>query len=273
VAPLLLSCGLVVLAASTAAAGQGADLFQQRCVACHTIGGGRLVGPDLAGVQDRRKKDWLHAFIKSSQSVIRSGDADAKALADQFPGLIMPDQILSDTEIDAILAHIGASAGAPAAAAAVPPPKPTPEQIARGEKLFHGAERLAAGGPACRTCHHVAGNTLAGGGMLAVDLTRAVSRTSAQAVRGIVGAPPFPAMQQAYAARKLTDDEVTALVAYLQHADETEKLQATVGYSVRFGLAGLVVAGLLNALYGLVWISRKREPTNQRIYDRQPGAR
>jgi mono/diheme cytochrome c family protein len=264
----------LVLAAGSVSAGEGADLFQQKgCAACHTIGGGRLVGPDLAGVQDRRTKEWLRAFIKSSQSVIRSGDADAKALADQYPGLVMPDQPLTDPQIDAILAHIGGGAGGTVAAAApTPPAKPTPEQIARGKKLFHGEERLAANGPACRTCHHVSGDSVAGGGVLAVDLTHAVARRSAAGVRAIVAASPFPAMQQAYAARSLTDDEVTALVAYLQDADENRQLEATAAYGLRFALLGIVGAALLNGLYALVWVARKRGPINQSIFERQRGA-
>ena len=37
-------------------------LFEQKCAACHTIGKGRLVGPDLAGVNKRRSKKWLNNF-------------------------------------------------------------------------------------------------------------------------------------------------------------------------------------------------------------------
>ena len=37
----------------------GADIFQQQCAACHTIGGGTLVGPDLQDVTSRRDREWL----------------------------------------------------------------------------------------------------------------------------------------------------------------------------------------------------------------------
>ena len=45
----------------------GEQIFQATCFACHTIGGGRLVGPDLAGVHERLSQEWLESFVKSSQ--------------------------------------------------------------------------------------------------------------------------------------------------------------------------------------------------------------
>ena len=42
---------------------EGLKLYQQFCVSCHTIGGGRLVGPDLKGVTERRSQEWLVRFI------------------------------------------------------------------------------------------------------------------------------------------------------------------------------------------------------------------
>ncbi|MBI4607901.1 MAG: cytochrome c [Candidatus Rokubacteria bacterium] len=37
---------------------EGQAIFQEKCVSCHTIGGGRLVGPDLQGVTARRDREW-----------------------------------------------------------------------------------------------------------------------------------------------------------------------------------------------------------------------
>ncbi len=58
----------------------GENLFKTTCSACHTIGKGILIGPDLANVHMRREKQWIFSFIKSSQSVIKQGDATAVAL-------------------------------------------------------------------------------------------------------------------------------------------------------------------------------------------------
>jgi hypothetical protein len=45
-------------AAAPASAREGEQIFVEKCTACHTIGKGRLVGPDLSGVTTRREESW-----------------------------------------------------------------------------------------------------------------------------------------------------------------------------------------------------------------------
>lgn len=52
----------------------GGALFKAKCSACHTIGGGRLVGPDLQGVTATRDRNWLMGFITAPDQVIAKGD-------------------------------------------------------------------------------------------------------------------------------------------------------------------------------------------------------
>jgi mono/diheme cytochrome c family protein len=67
-----------------ALAEQGEQLFTQRaCNACHTIGGGRLVGPDLTGVTERREYGWILAMITNPDSMIRA-DSIAKGLFAEY---------------------------------------------------------------------------------------------------------------------------------------------------------------------------------------------
>ena len=49
----------------------GQQIFQKSCAACHSIGGGRLVGPDLAGVNDKRPglADQVHQVLASAGQV------------------------------------------------------------------------------------------------------------------------------------------------------------------------------------------------------------
>ena len=69
--PVALGTVLIVLAATFNAASampplqaDGEALFTSKgCNACHTIGGGDLVGPDLAGVTELRTQEWLTNWL------------------------------------------------------------------------------------------------------------------------------------------------------------------------------------------------------------------
>jgi mono/diheme cytochrome c family protein len=67
-----------------ALATQGEALMSARgCTACHTVGGGRLVGPDLAGVTERRSAEFVVAMIVNPDSML-ANDATAKELLGQY---------------------------------------------------------------------------------------------------------------------------------------------------------------------------------------------
>lgn len=84
----------------------GEQLFDQNCTACHAIGKGTLVGPDLKGINSKHQEEWLLKYIKSSQTMIQSGDGEAVAIYKQFNEIVMPDQTLTNDEIRAILIYI-----------------------------------------------------------------------------------------------------------------------------------------------------------------------
>ncbi|MBI2281504.1 MAG: c-type cytochrome [Bacteroidetes bacterium] len=84
----------------------GEKLFKTNCAACHTIGDNKLVGPGLKGVNERRNAEWLVKWITNSAELIASGDADAKAIFEQFNKVPMPAQTVNADEIKAILAYI-----------------------------------------------------------------------------------------------------------------------------------------------------------------------
>jgi cytochrome c2 len=254
----------------------GQEVFSTICVACHTVGEGRRIGPDLAGVHERRTEAWMIEFIRSSQTVIKSGDPEAVALAEGFPGLIMPDNPVSDDQIRSILAYVrelesGAAATGVTASQSVAKPdrKVTPDDIRTGQELFQGNIRFAERGPACNSCHHVKNDAVIGGGILAKELTSVFSRMGGGGVRAILGQPPFPVMEQAYRKKPLSDDEVHSLVAFLQYADEQQSFQQPRDYGVRLAMTGAAGTTLLFGVYSLVFRRRKRASVNQAIYDRQ----
>lgn len=267
------------------AAKTGQDIYQSTCAVCHSIGGGRLVGPDLAGVNDRRPEDWLLKYIKSPQTLVNSGDKTAIALFEEYK-LVMPDNALSDGQIKSVLAHIKETGDSPAAGreAAAPPAQasaaaPTPDEIRLGQDLYEGRVRFANGGPACSACHHVSNDAVIGGGILARDLTTAFSRIGKRGVIAIVGNSPFRVMELAYAQSPFTDDEIHAVVAFLEFADKRHRFEkpSEHGWSTYIGgsiTAGMVIAGaagvvVLLGFYALVGRRRKKRSVNQDIYDRQ----
>lgn len=67
-----------------ALAQRGEEAFRAKsCVGCHTIGGGRLTGPDLQGVTERRPFDWTIAMIVNPDSMIKE-DATARQLFAEY---------------------------------------------------------------------------------------------------------------------------------------------------------------------------------------------
>jgi nitrite reductase (NO-forming) len=76
----------------------GKIAFESKCLACHSVGQGRKLGPDIAGVTKRRSDDWLARWLKAPEKMLQS-DADAKAMVKEYNGIPMPNQGLSDLEV------------------------------------------------------------------------------------------------------------------------------------------------------------------------------
>jgi cytochrome c2 len=249
--------------------GRGQKIFQSTCSACHTIGGGRLVGPDLHGVTDRHNEKWIIRFVQHSQQVITSGDAAAAALFKEYQEIVMPDQPLSADEIEEVVEYIrGSKSLAPAPAA--PAAEATEAQTLLGRALFQGKARFTNSGPTCISCHNVKNDSVTWGGALARELTEVHTRVGNDGIRAILASPPFPVMQRAYRDNPLTEDEIVALVGFLTRADEQQALQRQPqSHGSGLLVAGMGGAALLLVLYSLTWSRRLKGSVNQRLYDRQ----
>lgn len=240
----------------------GEQLYKTACLVCHTIGGGRLVGPDLKGITEKRSEKWLLSWIKSSQSMVKSGDKDAVAIFKEYNQVPMPDQPMSDGDIRSILAYI--ASGATTAVAALPVIDGDEE---RGKNLFSGIERLQNGGPSCASCHNVADRSVLSGGGLAIDLTQTVSRITPAGVVSVLNSLPFPAMKQSFGGKPLTDDEVADIVAYLQSTDKATS-QVSGQYGQYMGWGAFAGTGLLLLAFYLFWMERKTHAVNYRVFAR-----
>jgi cytochrome c2 len=95
----------------------GQALFLRACAACHTIGHGDKVGPDLKGLTTRRSRDWLNAFIAAPEAMRAKGDPAALALTEKFKGVAMPNLALAETDIADVLSYVEAQSHAATLAA------------------------------------------------------------------------------------------------------------------------------------------------------------
>ena len=78
--------------------------FESKCLACHTVGEGDRLGPDVAGVTKRRSREWLARWLKEPEKMLQT-DPDAQAMLKQYKNIPMPNQSLTDVEISQYLKY------------------------------------------------------------------------------------------------------------------------------------------------------------------------
>ncbi len=242
--------------------GQGQAIFEQKCQGCHTIGGGRLVGPDLEGVTNRRDRNWLISFITSPGQLIAQGDSLANQLVQEY-GLAMPNLGLSEQDAAEVLAYIEAQSASQPDSSQVKTTEAEPTLLAadtagdaaKGRDIFIGSISLKNGGAACISCHNIDGIAALGGGTVAKDLTETYSNLGEVGITSVLKAAPFPLMKAIYEVRPLEEDEVANLVAFL--GKTTDAQQPAAGQStlifIVIGIAGLL---LIVIILQTIWRGR-----------------
>lgn len=123
----ILRLGLIILLAFTTSlsaqeAGdpvQGKALFNTNCAACHNLDK-KMVGPALRHFETRLSeeegldREWIYKWIRNSSAVIKSGDAYAKKIYDEYSGAAMTAfPQLSDADLNNILAYTAQEKAAP----------------------------------------------------------------------------------------------------------------------------------------------------------------
>jgi len=223
-------------------ANDGKQIFEQKCKSCHTIGGGKLAGPDLKGVTKLRETDWLTAWLKAPDQVLASGDSIATEMLAEYNNISMPNMGLSDSDVTALIAYFQQEDGT---APVEPEPASTQsnagaldnttsqaassnaQQVSAiagdplfGEQIFQGKIELQNGGVACISCHTVEGIGVVGGGALGPNLTHVYTRYGGEGLAASLGSLPFPTMQGVYAGKPLSASEQADLLAFFASADQ-----------------------------------------------------
>lgn len=247
---------------SSAQAQEAADFFRQNCVSCHTIGGGRLTGPDLKGVAERQDREWLIRFMMNPQAMISQGDPTALKLQEEARGVVMPtingmtrDRAASMLDLIDAESKLEASQFAGTAISDKPF---TPEEISEGRRIFLGDQHLASGGPSCISCHTAKNLGGLSGGRLGPDLSRVFERLQGrQNLAAWLSAPATATMAPIFKKHPMKQEEVLSLVAFLEdQASKGGEDMSTGGLT--FLLIGLGGSGLALVVFDLAWRRRFR---------------
>jgi nitrite reductase (NO-forming) / hydroxylamine reductase len=184
------------------AAHPGEAVFERSCLACHSVGGGDGIGPDLEGVHERRDRAWLVSWVDDPTGMVER-DPLARQLAEEWPAS-MPPMGLSREEIEQVLAYV--------------------EAVSDGRIQRHAAnghvdlddEQFAVAGQIyfnrCAGCHGTL-RTGATGPNIEPDVTRQRGTESLRAIlrHGLPGGMPAWAD-----AGILSEEEVQLLAAFVQ---------------------------------------------------------
>jgi mono/diheme cytochrome c family protein len=245
---VLCYCGtfLATILSMPAEAQDTPDYFRQNCISCHTIGGGRLTGPDLKDVTKRQTREWLSKYLMNPRVMIDSGDPYAKKLFEEARNLPMPtpsgitperaEKLLDLIEAESLLEK-SQFKGLQISTAPF-----TDLDRARGRGIFRGTQRLAAGGTACISCHSLQGVAALGGGRLGPDLTNVYERLKGRAALSAwLLAPGTETMQPIFKNHPLTVEEIQSLVAFFESTTAEPPADSSRG-QVTFLLSGLAGA-------------------------------
>ena len=260
VACFLLSA--VLLAPQPLSAQETSDFFRQRCVSCHTIGGGRLTGPDLKNVGERQEREWLVRFLLNPGAVIQSGDSYAQQLYEDARRVMMPRVSgMTEDRANALLDLIEAESALEESqlkGLRISDRPFTAADVALGKEFFTGNRALANGGSMCLGCHTVRGLSSLSGGRLGPDLSRAYERLGGRTNMGAwLYAPATATMGPLFRGHPLEAEEILSLLAYFEDAAKRGGEDDTVALLNFFflGLGGTILA---LAIFDGLWKKRFR---------------
>lgn len=226
-------------------ASDGEALFKQKCVACHTIGGGKLVGPDLQGVTAQRDRAWLERWILEPDKVLAANDPIAAQLLQEYNNVSMPNFGLTEAQVASLIAYLETDP------TVLPPQQPAlpAGEPAIGRELFTGAARFQNGGPPCMGCHSIAGIGALGGGALGPDLTPAFNKYGEAGLASFLNTSPTATMNAVWTRQPLTPDEQANLRAFLQQASVSGRPIEALAQLAALAIGGMIVLLLIGQVY------------------------
>ncbi len=247
--------------ADDASAKAGEQIFQSKCAACHTIGKGQLVGPDLA-----KNKSWtesnLESGIKSMQKTV--GPLSDLEISNLRDFLLNPDALLASQAQDGNSSSPAAknasgknensqnseisqnSANSQKESPDSNEDKNLPQEIMSGSviagaELFDGRRAFEKGGMSCIACHSADGS----GNTMGPDLKHVAGKMNKSALIMSCQNTPFKVMKAAYAAHPVSKQEALDLVAYFESIDKEASPKKSVSVMTYGTVGSALIIGLI----------------------------
>jgi mono/diheme cytochrome c family protein len=248
---------------------------------CHTIGGGRLTGPDLKDLSQRQEREWLVNFLMDPRGMIASGDPYAQRIYEEARNVPMPNmpgmtRELAESLLDLIEAESKLEKSQFIGRQTADKPFTDDDRL-QGHKLFVGQWRLYNGGPACISCHSARelpaldkgrASTVTpalaqilpvgelpplGGGQLGPALTSACERLKGcKTLCDWLAPAKSESKHPVFKSHPLEPDEVHALAAYVDAIAGTQPPSPAIG-RMTFLLLGLVSSIALVSVFDGIW--------------------
>src|SRR5947209_14819659 len=92
---------------------KGRYIFASQCAACHSIGHGDKIGPDLMGITKMRERAWLERFITTPDKMLKEKDPIATALFKKYKEVNMPNLKMADVDLKNLMDFLERQNAAP----------------------------------------------------------------------------------------------------------------------------------------------------------------
>jgi mono/diheme cytochrome c family protein len=216
------------------------------CNSCHSIAGlpapnEGVVGPSLTDAYAKLGPFGIQASIQTPFSAIMAAVYGKHVL-------------LPEEQMD-LLAFLRQNGTPPGIQGGVQVNATLPGSFVRGESLFMGRTHFLNRGPACISCHSIAGLPFPNGGTLGPDLTQTYAKLSPVGTQAAMQTLYFPTMLPIYRDHQLVPQEQADMVAYFKATAAEAKPQERWTTEILI-LAALALGIIFVALTAFFW--RKR---------------
>ena len=199
----------------------GEYTFRNHCIACHSIGGGDAIGPDLKGVAANRDRAWLKRFIATPDKVLAAGDPTALALLEKYKQVRMPNLSLTEQDAAALIDYIERESSGEAAAKAASAAPIDMRSSVDPAPLIDAYLRMQRA---------LAGDTLDGVLESAAALATETAKIGSAAATIKMAANPFAEVNDLAAARDAFGPLSDAIIAYARANNATSSDHLSVAF-------------------------------------------